>query len=243
MNSIKILHGHSGNEVVLINDSFVRKFGNVDRNIERLQYLHSKNYPVSSILSISDNYIDLEYIQGIECKEYLKNYVAQFIEFSIETLNRLSKNSVDKNYKESLVPVISWVTNNDDFPFSCQDLLDTIPDKLPCSDYHGDFTLDNIIYSNNSFVLIDAVTTPYDSFIFDIAKLRQDLECKWFLRNSNLDYNIQLQQMQTEILNQFPLASNNTFLILMLLRIYLHTKPDTFDRDFIVREINQLWIL
>ena len=87
----------------------------------------------------------------------------------------------------------------------------------------------------------DAVTIEYDSYIFDIAKLRQDLECKWFLRDTNLMLDVKLSSIQKRILKEFPLANNDYILILMLLRVYLHTKPGDSERQFIMKEINRLW--
>jgi len=112
---------------------------------------------------------------------------------------------------------------------------------LPSSNYHGDLTLENILHSNDSFYMIDAVTIEYDSYIFDIAKLRQDLECKWFLRNSNLSLDVKLQNLQEKILSRFSGSDNDYLLILMLLRVYQHTKTFDDDRKFILKEINRLW--
>jgi hypothetical protein len=89
--------------------------------------------------------------------------------------------------------------------------------------------------------MIDAVTIEYDSYIFDIAKLRQDLECKWFLRETKLMLDIKLENLQEKILERFPGSDNDYLLILMLLRVFLHTQPGDFNREFILKEIKRLW--
>ncbi len=89
--------------------------------------------------------------------------------------------------------------------------------------------------------MIDAVSVEYDSYIFDIAKMRQDLECKWFLRKTDVRLDIKLQNIQDKLRKLFPLAFNDNLLILMLLRVYLHTKSGDFEREFILREIRRLW--
>ena len=97
------------------------------------------------------------------------------------------------------------------------------------------------MYSEDRFVLIDAVTTAYDSYLFDIAKLRQDLDCKWFIRNKEIYLDSKLLLIKNNILEEFKEADNNIYLILMLLRVYLHTKPDDSERKFILREVEKLW--
>ena len=89
--------------------------------------------------------------------------------------------------------------------------------------------------------MIDAVTVEYDSYIFDIAKMRQDLECKWFLRNTDLRLDTKLQRIQDKLRRWYPDAFDDSLLILMLLRVYLHTKIGDKDYDFIMKEIKRLW--
>ena len=89
--------------------------------------------------------------------------------------------------------------------------------------------------------MIDAVTVEYDSYIFDIAKMRQDLECKWFLRGTNVRLETKLQTIQETLRDLYPKAFNNSLLILMLLRVYLRTKKNDNNYKFIMKEIHRLW--
>jgi aminoglycoside phosphotransferase family enzyme len=136
---------------------------------------------------------------------------------------------------------LQFIDSATDLPFTKDELIARLPKKLPCSNYHGDLTLENILHTNDSFYMIDAVTIEYDSYIFDIAKLRQDLECKWFLRDSKMMLDVKLQNLQDRILSRFSGADNDYLLILMLLRVYLHTKPGDSEREFILKEVNRLW--
>ena len=85
------------------------------------------------------------------------------------------------------------------------------------------------------------MTSEYDSYIFDIAKLRQDLECKWFLRNTDYKLDVKLENIQDKLLEKFELANNNYILILMLLRVYRYTKPNTIEDKLLTKEMNRLW--
>ena len=89
--------------------------------------------------------------------------------------------------------------------------------------------------------MIDPVTIEYDSYIFDIAKMRQDLECKWFLRNSDIKLDTKLQQIQDRLKEEYPQAFDDSLLILMLLRVYLHTTKGDSNYNFIMKEIKRLW--
>jgi aminoglycoside phosphotransferase family enzyme len=131
--------------------------------------------------------------------------------------------------------------DNTELPFSKEEFISRLPVFLPQSNYHGDLTLENILKTKDRFCLIDAVTIEYDSYIFDIAKLRQDLECKWFLRSSSAMLDNKLKNIQTQIFLRYPNANNDYLLILMLLRVYKHAKANTLEQDFLIREITKLW--
>jgi hypothetical protein len=164
------------------------------------------------------------------------------INFIKETVNRLSTNSVEKDYTDVYYSNLKNIKLHPLIPFSIDELIDRLPKKLPQSMYHGDFTLENIIYSDlDDFYLIDCVTTTYDSWVFDIAKMRQDLECKWFVRKEHLKLDVKLEYIQNKILDEFPLANNDYLLILMLLRVWNYTIPKTKEQRFILENIIKLW--
>jgi RIO-like serine/threonine protein kinase len=245
MTVIKSLNGFSGSTVLLIEENsrtFVRKIENVERNYERISHLISCGFNIPKIYNKEGNILDIEYIPSLDMKTYLENNsINTLISFLIETLTKLSsqKNLVNYEniYKEKLERI-----DFDELPFTKKDLIEKLPKELPQSDYFGDLTLENILYgSDKKFYLIDAVSIEYDSYIFDIAKLRQDLKCKWFLRNSKVSLDVKLNKIEKEILNKFPEANNDYLLILMLLRVYKHAKPNSFEQLFLKREINKLW--
>ncbi len=242
---IRELKGHSGSRIYLMEKNkkiFIRKVGNVERNFERLTSLYENSFPVPAIYEKANEILDMEYIHGLDMKSYLlSGSVSLLADFIVSTLNKFAKNSVVKDYTEVYNVKLDWVDGVNDLPFTKNELIARLPKKLPSSNYHGDLTLENILHSDNSFCMIDAVTIEYDSYIFDIAKLRQDLECKWFLRNSKLMLDVKLQNLQEKILSRFSGSDNDSLLILMLLRVYLHTKPDDDDRKFILKEIQRLW--
>lgn len=241
---IKQLDGFSGSTVLLIeNDTglFVRKINNFERNYERITAL-SLDYPLPKILNKTETYLDMEYIHGLDIKNYLKNSSPEsLIHFLELTLEKLSLNSTAKDYTSAYEEHLSQV-NFTKLPFTKDQLISKLPKVLPQSNYHGDFTLENVLHSEtNEFYLIDPVTTIYDSWVFDIAKMRQDLECKWFVRKEHLRLDIKLEYIQDSILQKFPLANNDYLLILMLLRVWRYTTPKTKEQKFILENLIRLW--
>lgn len=241
---IKQLDGFSGSTVLLIENNgnlFVRKIKNFERNFERISVL-STEFPLPKILHKTSEYLDMEYIHGLDIKNYLKsNSSDQLIQFIDVSINKLSNNSVMKDYTTVYEEHLSQV----DFtkiPFTKNELIDKLPKMLPQSNYHGDMTLENIIHSeSNDFYFIDPVTTIYDSWVFDIAKMRQDLDCKWFVRKEHLMLDVKLEYIQSKILEKYPLANNDYLLILMLLRVWRYTTPKTKEQKFILENLIRLW--
>jgi len=220
---------------------FVRKIENVNSNYERLTALLGY-VDVPRIYHYDGTIMDMEYIHGTDMRNYLlNNPIKDLTEFLINTLNMFASKSIDKDYTNVYNEMLSWI-EPDMFPFTKEQLIDRLPKILPQSVYHGDMTLENIIHStSNRFYFIDAVTLKYDSWIFDIAKLRQDLECKWFLRRDPAMLDVKLLNIQEKILKKFPIARNDSLLILMLLRVYLHCEKNSLEYDFVMREIKRLW--
>lgn len=244
---IKELKGHSGNKVTLIDNHnvlYVEKVGDVKRNVERMSALYKEMYPVPMIYDTDgETFIRMEYIHGLDMKEYLvRENIDRVSNFIIKTIESLSSGSELYDYTGVYHQKLDFVDSADDLPFKKQELIDKLPKMLPRSNYHGDFTLENIIYDDrDGFILIDPVTIEYDSFIFDLAKLRQDLECKWFLRESDLRLDVKLNMLQEKVFRAFRNTKDDYLLILMLLRVYRHTEKDDDNRKFILREINRLW--
>jgi hypothetical protein len=241
MKILKSLKGHSNGKVLLIEDDgiFVRKYGDIQRNLERYNDLNDK-VKVPKILNLTDEYYDMEYISNLDVKAYISNHnIIHLSKFINDTIYKFSENSVLKDYTEIYRKKLeSFDFSKYQLPFTADELLNRLPKMIPESCYHGDFTMDNILYSidNNSFVMIDPLTTEYSSYIFDVAKLRQDLTCKWFIRNDNVYYDYKLKIISDNLKQYY----DDNLLILMLLRVLPYTKTEE-DVKFLINEIEKLW--
>lgn len=245
---IKEFQGFSGSSVLLIkslNDFIIRKKENVERNYEKLTLLKQHSFLVPEVIDKQDNVLYMTYIQGMDMKTYLKlEQIDKFVKFVITTVNRfVSINSVIKNYEPIYVEQLSWIPSRTEIPFTTHELIERLPKELPSSLCHGDFTLENIIYKDPDFYMIDPSTGAYDSWVFDIAKLRQDLDGKWFLRyKENKDeFNLELQQIKERLQKEFPIAFDDYLYILMLLRVYKYAREGTIEQQLLLGEIKRLW--
>ena len=243
--TIKELKGFSGSKIYLMrndNGLFIRKMDNVDRNFIKLNEL-SQHFNVPKIYSYNNNILDMEYIHGLDMKSYLAvRDTKRLTEFLINVLSEFSENVYMTDYTDVYIDKLKYIKLPSEMLFTKEQLLEKLPKRLPRSKYFGDLTLENIIYGENGqFHLLDGMTSEYDSYIFDIAKLRQDLECKWFLRDTKLLLDVKVENIQDKLLERFELANNNYLLILMLLRVYRYTKPFSKEEALLIKEMNRLW--
>ena len=243
--TIKELKGFSGSKIYLMrndNGLFIRKMDNVDRNFIKLNEL-SQHFNVPKIYSYNNNILDMEYIHGLDMKSYLAvRDTKRLTEFLINVLSEFSENVYMTDYTDVYIDKLKYIKLPSEMLFTKEQLLEKLPKRLPRSKYFGDLTLENIIYGENGqFHLLDGMTSEYDSYIFDIAKLRQDLECKWFLRDTKLLLDVKVENIQDKLLERFELANNNYLLILMLLRVYRYTKPFSKEETLLIKEMNRLW--
>ena len=243
--TIKELKGFSGSKIYLMkndNGLFIRKMDNVDRNYIKLNEL-SQHFNVPKIYTYDNNVLDMEYIHGLDMKSYLAvRDTKRLVNFLIDTLSKFSSDVSMNDYTNVYVDKLKYIKLPSEMIFTKEQLLEKLPKRLPRSKYFGDLTLENMIYGEDGqFYFIDGMTSEYDSYIFDIAKLRQDLECKWFLRDTKLLLDVKVENIQDKLLEKFELANNNYLLILMLLRVYRYTKPFSKEEALLIKEMNRLW--
>jgi hypothetical protein len=248
MATITTLRGFSGATVTLEYEDgeyFVRKCGNIASNLQGLHRLATNGHMVPTVYSSTPTSIDMQYIPGIDIASYtLRQPPLPLIEFIVDTLAKFESTTGPKSYYNTYQQFLSTVDLSN-LPFTSTQLLDRLPSYLPQTGYHGDFTLENIIYSTtNNFVLLDPATNQWDSIAFDIAKIRQDIDGFWFIR-----HNPQLApavaptvlQLKQAIAAKYSHLIDDYLYILMLLRVFRHATPHTLERNLITQEITRLW--
>jgi hypothetical protein len=242
---LKLLKGHSTSEVSLMDDNgkiFVRKSGDISRNMERYDALAKTTLRMPKILEYYGDSYDMEYIPNLDIKTYLsKNSVGGLVEYIKSVMSLFSEQGIEVDF----TPVYEKKLTQFDFtkyklPFTAEELIARLPQFLPLTEYHGDFTLENILYDVNTgeFVLIDPIQTEYSSYVFDLAKLRQDLTCGWFIRNDDMYIESKLKKISDE-LSSYKHFDDDYILILMLMRVLPYANE--CDTEFLLKEIMRLW--
>ena len=244
---VQQFHGHSGSKIFLMTKHgrlFVRKQGNIARNLDRYTVLAKQisAVPMPEIYHVFDDTIDMEYVDGIDIRTYLlENDPEPLLNFLKSVLTKFTMCTETVNYQPTVEHFLDMI-DLDSMPFTAEEILKAIPAKLPKSPYHGDLTLENILWHpTKGFYLIDAQSGIWDSYIFDICKLRQDIKCGWFLRNNPAELDKKLQYLQQGLLTQWPDADNRALLTLMLLRVYRYCDSDSEEQKFIVEAIENQW--
>ena len=124
---IKEFIGHSGSKVYLKEwpggGIYVEKLGNTERNKERLTVLSEAGYPVPKIILYEENQMIMEYIHGLDMRNYLiHNNIYDLLHFVTKTLDSFAQSYIDKDYTEVYNEKLNWM-NDGDFPFTKKELI------------------------------------------------------------------------------------------------------------------------
>mgnify|MGYP003349686537 CR=1 FL=1 len=134
---LKELSGHSGSQIYLMQDDqklFVRKINNVERNYERMLVL-SGRYRIPTIYKYDGTTLDMEYIRGLDMKNYLIHNGSNLIfKFLCDIIDKFSDDFTEfKDYNQTYKNKLSWMTGNEGFNFTADQLIRSLPRKLPKS--------------------------------------------------------------------------------------------------------------
>lgn len=242
---IQEFYGFSKSKILKIkkdNNFFVRKSENIQRNIERYEALKEFDISIPKILKIEKDYYDMEFVESINMIKFISFYdIDLLLEFLKNTFITLKCNNVLKNYIRTYEEKLNYCDFNL-LIFKKYELIERLPDIMPQTIYHGDLTLDNILYDTKrqKFFLIDPLTSVYDSYIFDLAKLNQDLICGWFSRNHTNKNKDKIDYLFKKLSEIYPELNDKYILILMLLRVFPYCDNDQ-DKNFLLKWMNKLW--
>lgn len=210
-NNFKILDKED--ESIFIFDDSVIKFFH-DKQVCRNRIIRAEHLKgiVPKILNFTDNFYKYEKVEGhtlsdvidinkfiallkycsdnlwleVKADNFLQTcklfYREKTKERIIKSLNKHNLKDKEENINGLKIPKINTLIENIDFNWLC----DSVP-----SQFHGDFILDNIIYNNGEFKLIDwrqdfGGELKYGDKYYDIAKLNHSLVINHNLINKNL---------------------------------------------------------
>lgn len=255
---VKDLGGYSGCKILLFQDEkdgyFVRKISASDEYNKRLeaQCLKQVSFRNSFIKTPSvfrkgydENglfYFDMEYIQGVTLSKYISKVdvseisgLADLIMSNfIITSNKANDVQVFKNKVSELKGKVKKLNNQ--IVNKAIDYLGNYNWKNFSNNYsHGDLTLENILVCNNGLYYIDFLDSFYDSWLLDVGKLLQDVECLWSYRNNDslvTNTKLRIAILKEVILRRLKSIDSKyvkdayAALLLNLLRIFPYVKDD-----------------
>ena len=246
MHLVKRLKGHSGATVSLLRDGDEYKVlkENYAKAKESVEILKSLPFNTPEVYKVSEDKILMEYINGQDMKSYLlgasQKDIDKLVDFLSNYIEWCLENSTNVDFYEQVYSKVMTLGEH----INISNILKDKWSDIPQSTIHGDFTLENIMYANGKFYFIDANPTDLNSIYFDANKLRQDLDCLWFVRNekNKLHYKIICNKISEKLKKRFPFMQKDNIMVLMLSRILPYTK-DSDTKDFLYKEIEKIWQL
>lgn len=142
-------------------------------------------------------YFEMEYVNAPLFFEALFDLSYNEIKYYIDLLiNNLSINKARNNANQNAIfnKKIDFMKkeyhaknpNNALFNLSIEKLKSFDWERIPNSDCHGDLTLQNILLKDGKIYLIDLLDSFYNSWMFDVSRVLQDLELGWSYRFTDL---------------------------------------------------------
>lgn len=201
--------GLSGCILELMSDTVIRKTSQsvgynhrFEKQIQKQKFFSNINVPNILIPRIIDvgyinnlMYFDMEYIENEGFNDTFKkasftnithysNMMSTFIDHTrtnrfYETVE-IKQIIIDK--LKSLHPKSKYSSLINDILLYVYTLNFDEVEKNPC---HGDFTLSNMLFVNDTIYLIDFLDSYIESFLIDLVKIKQDLYYKWTMRMTN----------------------------------------------------------
>lgn len=254
---VKKLSGHSGCEILLFKNEkhlFVRKISSsvsyndrlkkqcIKQKRTKLAFVHTPQIYGQGFLN-DKFYFDMEYLNCRTLAESISSLEVEDIQKYIEMLfNSLSFSAtrsvagVQQIFSLKLQALVKQIsTPSKEVKIALKWLEKKDFSSIQYSSCHGDLTLENILIDENkSLYLIDFLDSFYNSWLFDIAKLLQDLDVKWSFRQQKADANrdIRLCLAKEKLLDQLRRMPNSSMLLkdiyalllMNLLRIFPYTK-------------------
>tara|TARA_Y100000034_G_scaffold136852_1_gene216396 strand:+ start:4357 stop:5106 length:750 start_codon:yes stop_codon:yes gene_type:complete len=237
--------GFSGNEVLLYQydngKNFVRKFGGKRLQAQIKKHDESK-LPKPLIINREQTFYDMKYISGMDVRTFLENSdkrnLDHFIDLLLESLILLLSTGygiIDNEEFENKIKSISesiWIENW---------LLKQDWNDIPKSQSHGDMTFENMIITDDKIVYIDFLD-GIDSYMLDYAKLLQDAQCYWFMRD-NISQMVatKCDYIASELKKMYGTEKDDQLLVFQLYRILPYCKEQKYKK-FIYTAIEEIII-
>ncbi|MFW3376475.1 phosphotransferase [Aliarcobacter butzleri] len=254
------LNGYSGCEVYLLEGfgkTFVRKFCKQEY-AQRLKIQAEKQIQFKSLYvktpkifsynsCIEDKYfIEMEFVNGLHFNDYILRkdlfQIKKIVENLIDDiLKREELDNIDTNSVKIKLDSLKKFCDSSEKKKSLKYLYDFDWNLIKNSYCHGDLTFENILVKNDEIYLIDFLDSFIDTKYIDIAKILQDIDVYWSLRNKEIDSNLLIRyqiikKLLLDKLNKEEKKICYTLLLINLLRILPYVS-DEKTNNFLQKKI------
>lgn len=192
--------GMSGCHLKMIGNGLVRKTSFSESYNERLrrqakkqeffERIDFRNICVPRVVATgeSDNlfYFDMDYSPGLGMRDFFSQTSVLDLEFVTETLlmylnhtKSMSRLIDCKSQIMSKIEELKVTTGRLELLDRLALMLELGGSKIPKSACHGDLTLGNMLFHKNKICLVDFLDSYIDTYLCDLAKLKQDLFYLW----------------------------------------------------------------
>lgn len=267
------LFGNSGCNIELISKggkTYVRKYSanfeyndRLKKQCEKQKTFTSEYFDTPHIYSsgMTKNnlfWFDMEYISGITLSKYIGTVPLSEIKHIIDIFSKVipEKYDYDPNAKEFILGKIKSLKSKMCGNLVYIEYLEFLEKYdwgfMIQSTCHGDFTLENMLISDEKIYLIDFLDSFYDSWMIDYAKILQDVDLGWSYRYAPINVNLKIRLLimkrmiheRIKMLNDGDKILDTIYHLLLLgiLRIIPYIKDD-FTEKFIYEKSKNLYNL
>lgn len=219
-------------------ENFIRLQNQAEKQNEFLNF-NIKNVKTPKVIKVFKNSFEMEFINGKNFIQFAEDSNSQFINLHIENIlnylqnikekRKKSEISFNKSLERKLISLNTQKKHREIF-FYITNLIEKNKLNLDSTYCHGDLSLSNIIFKDKEIFLIDFLDPFFNSYYFDIAKIRQDVFYNWLFRvndYSSIKSEIVSKKINESISTEFKKEISSMEFKIIELMNFLRIEPYT----------------
>jgi len=224
INDFQPLEGRSKSKIIFDQkNNIVKKseFKDIDRfrlqiyKQQNFDSLKIKNIKTPKILNVGKGYFEMEFINGMNFIQFVEDENIKLVNLQIENLlnylNEIKKIRLnqEKNFPFKInekIKALKIEKRHKEIYFFLKNQIERNNLNISSTYCHGDLSLSNLIFKEKDIYMVDFLNPFYDTYLMDIAKLRQDSVYFWlFVVNnfSSIKCEIVVKEINKMLINNF----------------------------------------
>lgn len=169
----------------------MRRLHNQIKKQQEFTDLNFENIKTPKLLKTDENSFEMEFINGKNFIQFVEDSNVSSINTHIDNIMRYldeiknMKIQSDINFKDSVKNKLNQLNTQNKYPEINKLILNSNLNNdlyLENTYCHGDLSLSNIIFKDKEIFFIDFLDPFFNSYYFDIIKLRQDVLHHWLFK-------------------------------------------------------------